>query len=216
MSSRIATTQNFRDSAGRSKADARALILQSLAGRARIAAELIMGRSIVDGEDAAVPRNPNGDIGVNMSCPPWGSAWLAPHGGAGGIKPDTGNWIGQRRLGEVVTDKPFELKIRYYMQPFDLAPLVPWSRLRPIIRAYTASGGPISIDVTCTRADNEERTRTATFSVTNTNEQTLEDADLFWDVRPGMNRFLLRVSSASATLVYFSGLSLDNVAKRSH
>jgi hypothetical protein len=214
--SRIATNENLTDDRTKSKAEARALVLQSLAGRARIAAELIMGRSIVAGEDAAIPANPCNDLGVNMSGPPWGSAWIAPHIGTGGITPDTGNFLGQRLLGSFVTGSPWTYAIRHFVQRHESYQNAPLSRLRPVIRAACASGGPVSVTWTCSVEGDGGAERTAVVAVASTTEQTINESSLWWDVKPGRNRLLLTASSSSATEVYILGLSLDVTAKRSY
>jgi hypothetical protein len=53
-------------------------IAQSLAGRDRHLWEMLHGASAVDGELAAVPSNPQGLVGIDMSGPPFGPCLLLP------------------------------------------------------------------------------------------------------------------------------------------
>jgi hypothetical protein len=213
MTTRITTHANLRDIDTRSKEQAFASVIKSLAGRLRIAAELVTGRPIIAGENASIPRNPSGDLGVNMSGPPWGSAFRAPHFGAGGIKPDTANFLGQRVLASVSLDDPETIPLEIVMQPHASYAGAPLSRLRPILRAYTASGGPLTLVATCRHVSTGAE-RTAALTISSTTEATEEDSSLWWDVTPGPNRLALDLSTTSTTVIHVVSLSLDVVAKR--
>lgn len=217
MPSLIATNQNLQDSDTKSRAAGLALLLRSLAGRARIAAELAQGMSAAAaaGEMSAVPRNPSGDVGVNLSGPPWGSAWRSTHAGCGGAK-ISANFLGQRLIGSVLSTRSLTIPVRYYQQPFDLYDKAPWSRMRPVIRCYRAAAGAHDIVLTCSRESGVGGDRSLTFNVSGTAEQTIDDGALYWDIKPGWNRLLLEVTSATATAAHICGLDLAVIEKRSY
>lgn len=215
MPTKIYTSENLQDSDVKSKALAYGKLLRSLAGRARMAAELARGMSIVSGEPPAIPRNPSGDYGVNMSGPPWGSAWRTTMGGMGGRKPDA-NFLGQKLVGQVDDTHPLIIPIHHYQQPFEVFNLAPFSRWQPLFRAYTASGGPIDVVATCEMDSDDTTSRSATLSIASTTEASYSDNALYWDVKPGRNRLRLKITSASTTAVLFCGLDFAISAKRSY
>lgn len=89
MVTRIGDDIWMTDADLRSQAPGRKEIVAALGGRARILTELAEGRTAVAGEQAATPRNPQGQIGCDLSGPPWGSAIRHPIAWCSGVKPAT-------------------------------------------------------------------------------------------------------------------------------
>lgn len=194
MSSTVVTTENAQDSDTKSKAKADAITIRSIVGRLRYAWELATGAQAIDGDGYGTPRNPSGDYGCNASGPPWGRTFLAPYAIKGGMQPDTTNWLGQKQVIHELKSpdgEPFSLfvPIRCWVQGYELGtidgtfPLPPLSRLYPVITMRTLAGGPINVTVTAVSA--QWVSRSVTFSVTNTSEETFEDAELWIDTQPG-------------------------------
>lgn len=207
MSSRVASFDNQQDSATKSKAKADVLVLRSIAGRLRVAWELATGAQTVDGEGYCIGKNPSGDYGCNASGPPWGPAFISAYAGRGGMKADTTNWLGQKNATPPIvagTDEAARpLPMRFWVQPYDLlGSRTPLFRLYPIIVMHCVSGGPVSVVVRARQHHGAETS--ATFSVTNTSEETFSDNDLYVDTRSGAVtpvRFFFEVPAGESIVV---------------
>lgn len=188
MASRVASYDNAQDSDTKSKAKADVLVLRSIAGRLRVAWELATGAQGLDGDGYATPRNPSGDYGCNASGPPWGSAFLTPIAGRGGMKADPTNFLGQKNATPDITagadDATRPLPMRFWVQPYEyLSDGTPLFRLYPHIVMHCVTGGPVSVTVRARMHHGGESS--ATFSVTNTSEEVFYDWDLFVDTLSG-------------------------------
>jgi hypothetical protein len=76
--SRIYSRQFLYSGQANAHAGAKSEVGQSLAGRDRHLWEMAHGSSAVDDESAAVPLNPQGLVGIDMSGPPYGPCLLLP------------------------------------------------------------------------------------------------------------------------------------------
>lgn len=225
MPSFVGVTDGFTDAVGKSKAVANAYpVLQSLAGRVRMLGELVMGASMVDGERALTARNPDGQLGVNFSGPPWGSAWRTPVFTFGGRRPITvgaGDWEGHRIVATAyASDGEVIIPIRYWCRGYAAQNAAPYSRVYPVIRAYQGVGGA-SFDVTVkcrTLLGASVDSRSEVFSLTSTTDATyVFSSALYWDVAPGRNLLEFVVSTAYASdSVRIASLTGNQIAKRSH
>lgn len=207
MVQRISGSDSLRNADTRSLAVGDVRVLKSIAGRIRYLVEMATGRSLVDGEEASVPRNPQGLLGVDLSGPPFGPC--IPHAvwWFGGMKPDTsgaGEWAGQRSRLSVVSGVTRVLPVTFRPKAFADYTRAPMSRAYPSIVVYrTSSASSESITLTCLQEKGDETGRSQTFTLANsTNEQAFTCTTAYWDVRNGRNRELgLRVETTANTNV---------------
>lgn len=212
MAARLTSNQALRDTETRSKALARASVLRSIAGRLRVLAELATGTRLTSNEPPGTLLNPSGDVGVNMSGPPWGSAWRCAHVVGGAPKPDASAFSFQRPLTQPLKASGVTLSTSFEIQQFDRRSGAPLSQLSLILTAHCVSGSAQPLTVSIRSASGFYHT--ATLSVASTAEQTFEPASLFLDAVPGRNDVILTFESSSATGVVVDALALNCVAKR--
>lgn len=165
MPSKIGENTPLANEAFRSEAVAHTEVIRSLAGRTRYLYELISGHVPVSADDQpASPRNPDGELGLNFSGPPWGSAKLVPIAWIGGLKDGgTGIHSGTRPLtsrldpsgtlvegvapGNQYLLNNWKVRSRRY-QPFDEAKeerngtdrIPPYSRGALLLEGYSSTG----------------------------------------------------------------------------
>lgn len=97
MPTKIAENTWLPNTAFRSQAVAHTEVIRSLAGRTRYLYELLTGDAPSDAP--CTPVNPDGDLGINYSGPPWGSAMLTPIAWIDGTKiPGSASAIGVRSI----------------------------------------------------------------------------------------------------------------------
>ena len=207
MVQRYVSSDSLRDEDTRSLALGDVRVLKSIVGRIRYLAEMATGRSIVDGEEAGIPRNPQGLLGVDLSGPPYGPCVLHSTWWFGGMKPDTsgaGEWAGQRARLSFVDGATRVLPVTFRPKAFADYTRAPMSRAYPSIVVYRSSSAAVnSITVTCLQDKGDETGRSQTFTLANsTSEQTFVCTSAFWDVRNGRNRELgLRLETTATTNV---------------
>lgn len=223
MSSIVASTRYLPDSSVRSHAPARAEIVQALAGKARVLAELATGAPVADGEGLATALNPQGLIGIDFSGPPWGSALRCGVALMDGVvsampslvQPPTRYAIasGQRR-----TVGRWRVVNRQYAA-LPSPSIAPHSRARIMLGLYRSSGtGTITATVT---ARNHWLAQDGTTSSDVATVASIAAADIydggFIRLRPGANEISIEIThdDASKVLEVFSiGLIVDE--KRSY
>lgn len=149
MARRFGLDRPLRDTDCDSESDALAFVIQSLAGGAAYLYELISGKAA--GDTQLTPPNPQGEIGIDLSGPPWGSAIRHPIAWLGGAKPDTAIGYGMAPVLTVQANAravigPWLIWVR----PFERLPLpaiAPYSIGRALIRAHDSAGNVDFCDV---------------------------------------------------------------------
>lgn len=211
----------LEDDAFRSEAEGRAEVVRSLAGRARVLYELATGSNPFPDEPAASVRNPQGQLGIDLSGPPWGSALLHPIAWCTGA-PSTSNVQGERAVATVA----------------DLAPKVigPWTvynrrhdrlpapAISPYARGYlrirgsltTAGSATLTIKVAEGLSLDSGFQRSTTQAITSTTDAAFAPS-IYFDLVPGWNRLWIHLSvGAGDETVRLSSIAIHQVAKRSH
>lgn len=184
----------------------------SLGGRPRYLLELLRGDGAGFDGDVGTPLNPQGQLGVDRSGPPWGDAhlhpmWIYEHA------LDT-NIAGQvaiaslTAVGQVAT-----VFAEFFNRPHYVAPKVPYSRAYFRGRVTCVGGGSCTVQV---RVYSGDVSRFA--SVTTTGTGTIGDSVTFADVVPGLNsvRIEFECTALTGTSARIDRASLNQIARRSH
>jgi len=138
MARRFGLLRPLQDVDADSESDAVAFVIQSLVGGAAYLYELVAGKA-VSRDSRITPPNPQGEIGVDLSGPPWGSAIRHPIAWLGGALPNTAIGYGMAPACVV--------------QPNARAVVGPWLIwVRPFERLPSPSIAPYSIGVVHIRA----------------------------------------------------------------
>lgn len=168
------------DAKAGSLADARSELVRSLVGRARVLNELVDGRSMVADEPAALPPNPQGLVGLDMSGPPWGSAWRHPVCWFGGRGTDV-TTVQQRTKHTPlihVAGAPSSVLGPWsvWVRPFEALPApftAPYAALYLWLRARVRSGtATLTITVSVADDDSMQGARTVSTTVALTTTMT--------------------------------------------
>lgn len=215
MAAHVADQRPLSDAECRSLAPAYANVIKSLGGRTRILGEKVVGASMLTGEVAAAPTNPQGrGCGVDFSGPPFGSAWRTPMWWIGGIKEDvSGDWEGQSRVGPATSTAPLTIAIRFWNRPHARFDKAPHSRCYLNLRAYKTTGTSATATAKYGYSAGGPL-RSQDFSVTSTSEATFDLIDAYWDVVPGRNEILLTVTTDHDVMI--TGALGHQRVKRSH
>lgn len=214
MVSRVGDKLWLTDAQAGSLADARSEVARAFAGKARVINELVAGVSMVSGEPAVVPLNPQGLIGLDMSGPPWGSAWRHPVCWFGGRGTDTsGIQAPSRHIWMVHTaGQPPKMRgpFRAWIRPFEVLPspyVAPYAALRAYLRARVRSGTAtltVTIAAASSRAMTDARTVTATAALTTT-MANIQLADMGLVDGGGARWLTITISTSAGTAEVESG-----------
>lgn len=222
------------DDAFYSESAARAEIIRSLAGRARVLYELATGQNPFPNEPAATRRNPNGDLGVNLSGPPWGSAILHPIAWIGG-RPSTTGFQGERQVvaslgpGGTAIIGPWPIMNRRFEQlPGEgnggSGWVPPYSRA--LIRFYANLNAAGTADLALSLASSDEfspggvKTETVTISgASSILYTTTMGTGAYFPLSSGPNKLwvgLENLDAAGGQNITITSICVAQVAKRSH
>lgn len=146
MVSRVGELLWLKDTQVCALAHGRAEIARGLAGKARWLTELVDGQSAVAGEPPVTPPNPQGLVGLDMSGPPWGSAWRHPVAWAGGRGTDSTSWQGPAKHTLLIHTAgrrpvgltPWHVRNRCH-EVLPAGYSAPYSRLQVLLRARVQS-----------------------------------------------------------------------------
>jgi len=229
---RPGTYDLIQDATVKSYATAKAEIPRTLTGAARNLYELIAGRSARTGEPATSGLNPSGDVGVNYSGPPWGSAYrhTIAHGGCNVDDtdmdtPEYGYFVGENAIailengnsGNGYAEKYVISQPVYHRAFQDLGDKSPYARLYLYVKAVAMTGGTTTLQI-YDDTENLTEARRAQVSVT-TGTRTWYNTGLWVRASPtGVTqaKITMRVISSSTNAVLIEQWTLDQIAKRSH
>jgi hypothetical protein len=217
--SRLSSTLYLTDGATRGHAPTYSETAQSLVGRPRVAWELAHGASAVPGETPAIPLNPQGQYGVDMSGPPFGPCLLM-HVASFGLTP-TGNVIAPTHpwgaIDSVIPRRqgafPFRFFNRFHAIREDgLAPL---QRLSVTLRR-SATGGSGTTELVCrvqSRTTGDDKAIIVNISTDAAGDVTIAQITC----APGINELDITLARLSGTrTVQIHGVMLHVAAKRRH
>lgn len=172
MVQRVGDRTFLTDAAAGSLADARSEMARSLVGRARVLNELVDGRSMVANEPAALPPNPQGLVGLDMSGPPWGSAWRHPVCWFGGRGTDVSTVQQRTKHTPLIHAAGAPRSVAgpwsVWVRPFESLPApfaAPYAALYLWLRARVRSG-TATLTITVSVADDESMQGARTVSTT--------------------------------------------------
>lgn len=200
--------------------------------------ELATGENPSADDSSATPRNPQGELGVDRSGPPWGPAPRHTIASAGGRRPgsfsrNNGNsfllslssFSPRQRLaaGTVHSTNPAEVRAatggwefwnRPYARTTDRVP--PYSRGYIRVSAYLAAAGSVAVTVRGGKhgTQHEDSWRSATFTVASMTPTTFLGG-LYIDLEPGLNTvdFEFRHTGNSC---FIEWLDIQQIQKLSH
>jgi hypothetical protein len=215
---RLSSSASLQDIDTKSKARARARVLQSLAGRIYFLSELAQGRVTVTSGRASTPPNPQGLIGIDHSGPPFGSCFLHPLFTMGGCQADvSGDAVGQREVGQFTSTSPLKIPIRLYVRPFAMQAGAPYSRGYLVFRARRATGsGNITVTIRFRRHGASGPAMSVASVVGSSTTSNFEPTAAWIDLAPGHNNVDVEFSSASTTAIIVECFSIHNREERSH
>ena len=202
----------LRDADVDNDSPALAELARGIVGNIAYAWELATGRPA--GDEPVSPPNPQGELGVDLSGPPWGPAILHPIAAIGGGGTDAGTVHGQRIIGYADDDSGVHVRWRVWVRPHARIPNAPYSRAYPRVRASSASAsGTLYLRM---YADDDATTMVKETSVAlSATAATNYDLPGYIDLVPGWNDLRFRFLSSSPRLTIIS-LSLNVSAKRAH
>lgn len=211
----------LRDAAARSLVDARAApLVRGMAGMTRFLHELVAGKSVVDGEPPVVGTGPSGEVGVDLSGPPWGPALLHSIASWSGIAADV-DVIEPSTPWEITNVSGLPTFRRtgpwpIWVRPFEFVDGVdvPYSRGLLSIRAHN-TGVSTSLIVrarSLTLGESYAAVTTrghglSTLAVTSTTETTFSPTDIYLNLVPGLNVVELEFFTSTAS----GGAVVDSV-----
>ena len=199
-----------------SLAPARAEVIQSLTGNTAQLYELATGSKA--GDRAVTPLNPQGELGVDLSGPPWGSCLLTPIWTMSGKKPNTAEAYGRRTICTVSSTST-----QAWMNPIFVRPhaefasgIAPLSAAQLAFIAYLSAAGSVTLSLTWQNYTIGDDEQTTTFTVNSTSETTfLMAAGTRIRLVGGINRIGWKFSSsASSPTVSIASMSLNVGVKR--
>lgn len=176
----------------RSQAPAHTSVLRSLAGRVRYLYELISGEVPSTAADMpCTPLNPDGEIGINKSGPPWGSALLHPIAWIGGHKTiASSSVIGARALTSIVnadgtvTDgiapgATFSIKDwMVHTRRYAPIPGAPYSKGQIMVRGYSSAASQVDFRIRARRSGESWITHDDSFAGTAAEDILFDVADV--------------------------------------
>lgn len=195
-------------------AEMRAHTVRAIAGLTRTTYEMLTGLQVATGEPRCVPMNPQGEYGIDLSGPPFGSAIRHPIVTFGGLR-TTSNAAGEKTAALVTSTAPKSWTFSFWVRPFCQYPSAPYSRGYLCFMASCYSGTNKDITFKLYKG-NGATYRTATYTVASTTDEAFDVDDAFVELVPGMNRVTIQATSTSSTGVYLGGLSLNQIVKRRH
>jgi hypothetical protein len=219
---RAVSIEPLTDAECRSLAPARAKRLAySLAGRARALYELATGEPAVD-DGGATPLNPQGLMGIDRSGPPWGDAHLHPvwtmattANVGSDIYPDKAGSYGRVLYLDGGSGTITRLIARFYVRPFAVAPLVPYSRV--YLRGVGTSDDLVTTSSATIRVYGPDGDRGPSTSATvSTTTSAAFSTGAYCLVSPGWNERVIEIDQTSANGIYIGPLSLNQVVRRTH
>lgn len=233
MISHISRAQFLPDAAFKSEAQGIRELLQSLAGRARVAYELAAGTNpYAATEPPASPYNPDHGLGHNHSGPPFGSAFRHPIATISRKKASAGNiqmpasWQAAPKIDNTFagfTIGPWVIWNRAFSRlPGGSGMIPPYSRayLRFIAHRLSSTPPTLTIAMRTLYADGSligNSEHTDSIVITSTSE-TGYTSSAYVDLYPGRNIVVIALSTtaAAANGIVVDSLSLNQIAKRSH
>jgi hypothetical protein len=228
MGARVGDSIFLKDSEVCSEAAAYARVVRALAGGAAELYELATGKAA--GADGPVtPPNPQGEIGIDLSGPPWGSAVRHPIAWiGGGVVPATATAYGMNNILTVTASNPGVVgPWMIWNRPFETLPrdsvttaIAPYSRGVISLQAYNTAVGNATITMSCTNlAFGDPQDAWQTTFIINAGASVMQNFDNvgYVPLQPGWNMLWLRFKTASTTLTsIISSLAICQAAKRSH
>jgi hypothetical protein len=232
MVSRVGSSRTLPDSAVRSQARGGVELAQQMAGKARELYELACGESAVEGEPPFTPANPQGEVGCDLSGPPWGSALLHPIFWWSWLGDDTDvtqpdNDLIASSVGG--SHQPAVVRAAIWVRPFaDVLPgggIAPYSRGIIWVRGHRSSGGGAAQligrarNVTLGQTSLTASAASAGATTSSTTEIDLFTSadDFFMKLRPGLNEIeLIFLCETLGNAIAIDSLSILQLAKRSH
>ena len=227
MARRFGSLSPLRDSDADAESDAVARVIQALVGGAAYLFELVAGQA-VSNESQVTPPNPQGEVGVDLSGPPWGSAVRHPIAWVGGAKPDTAIGYGMSSVIEVPASSRAVLgPWLVWVRPFEYLPqpaIAPYSFGVLSFKGHAASvmvGGTLTVNVRNLSTSSEPMPKSAatTFPIGGTtNEESLVPSleEAFVALVPGWNIIEIGFEHAEAQTYYIDSVVLNQIVKRTH
>lgn len=184
-------------------------LARSIAGRTRWLHELATGEA---SGRPCTPKNPQGNLGIDMSGPPWGSA-PRHHIANIGSYADTSL---VQSPGIAALGYAKRLRFACWVRPHEPTALAPYSRLKLHLVASNSAAGSAVYGVTAFRRDGSAA-RSSSVTITGTTVATYAVSSFYVDAQPGVNFIDVEISFTSGTgTATFWSASLCNDVKRSH
>jgi len=224
MARRFGVLSPMNDTEADAESDALARVIKSLVGGAAFLYELVSGTAVSD-DTQVTPPNPQGEIGVDLSGPPWGSALRHPIAWCGGAKPSGAIGMGMTPVigipaGERRVLGPWPIWVR----PFEDLPspsVAPYSLGELSMRGHRDGGASafVSFDVknlSVLSSPIPSVVDQASFSATEGNIITLTPNSVLMPLAPGWNVLYIGFANGSAVDCYIDSIVINQIKKRSH
>lgn len=229
MSSRVGWSGAMPDSQLRSEARGGVEIIRQVAGKALALFELTAGKPAIDGQ-RFTPLNPQGEVGVDLSGPPWGSAHRHPIAWWSWLPNDTDVQQPARDPSTSFFSGiliPLVLRCSVWVRPH--APssgsfIAPYSRGYLWVRGHRASGAvaaSLAVRARNLTMGQDFQTEQTASSVTTTASTTAANlfagTTAYVDLVPGRNDIALTfLCETAACSINLDAVALLQVEKRGH
>lgn len=195
-------------------AEARASTVRMIAGLSRYTYEMLTGRAATNGEPRCIPKNPQGEYGIDLSGPPYGSAVLHPLWTMGGMVASA-DVVGEKTCAIITSTASKAFAAKFWVRPFCQYASAPYSR------GYFAGLGACTaltnraFTVKLFTTGNGAAFRTQSYTAATTADQAFDVGGAWVDLVPGWNSVTILCETASAG-VSISGMSINQIVKRRH
>ena len=203
---------------------AMATFVRSLAGGAAYLHELVSGRA-VSSDSQVTPPNPQGEIGVDLSGPPWGSAVRHPIAWCGGMLPSSAIGYGAGAVLRAPAGQRGSITVVFWVRPFEALQspgIAPYSIGVVSMTGHRGAGASVTVGLDARNL----ATSVGVVLPVATNQTALSvteavivpvSGDLTVPLVPGWNTIVIGVDARIATFdAYIDSLVINQIQKRSH
>lgn len=225
MARRFGFLQPLTDEEVNAESPALARVIQGLVGGAAHLYELVSGTP-ASNDSQVTPPNPQGEIGVDLSGPPWGSALRHPIAWIGGMPESTSIGYG-RTPACVVKSTGGQNQIGpwcFWVRPFEHLPSprkAPYSFGRVDIRAHRIGGLSATLQVAVRNLSIDGSAPEFTPGnqatvLTSEDNIAFSGGAMYVPLIPGWNTILLAFKNDSTVDIHVDSVVVNQVVKRSH
>ncbi len=221
MARRYGALRPTQDVDADGESDAVARVIQAFVGSAAWLFEMVAGHSVSD-DMQVTPPNPQGEIGIDYSGPPWGSAIKHPIALTGGKQPDESVAFGMTVAlkvppGETRTIGPW----RVWVRPFEQLPapyVAPYAlgSIRAMLFSEVSQFANVTLGVRNLSITSSPMVNTFFVNATFDEDSTVAGSSRTIALIPGWNDLEMRFAHDGDEDLSIAAISINQEVKRSH